>query len=315
MKIAVVGAGSLGCLYGGHLAASGQDVWLLHHREAHAEALQDRGIRIRGARKDEVASKAPITVNATTDAAEVGVADLVIILVKAHQTAQALDDHRGCIGPETIVMTLQNGLRNYDLLRDRFGDRRAVGGVAYQGGVMVEPGVVNQSSRGHSVIGGPNSDAVERVRHAFEVANLEIVSVDDPTSHIWNKQLVSLAIKPLAALTRLTNDGLVADDGLCEVMDAILTEASAIADAEGIDVDATGVVNELRETFGGESNGGHTSSMLQDVEASQKTEIDEINGAIVDIADEHGIDVPTNRALTELVRGLERSYGTRDGQG
>lgn len=130
--------------------------------------------------------------------------------------------------------------------------------------------------------------------------------VDDPTPHIWEKQLLGLATLPQAALTRLTVDKLMTDDGLEWLMKRLIDEARAVAAAHNIDLLTDDVLASFREMVG--TYPSHKISMHQDVEHERKTEIDELNGEIVELAAEVDVDVPINRAMTELVRGLEQSY-------
>lgn len=130
--------------------------------------------------------------------------------------------------------------------------------------------------------------------------------VDDPTPHIWDKQLLGLATLPQAALTRLTVDKLMTDDGLEWLMKRLIDEARAVAAAHNIDLLTDDVLASFREMVG--TYPSHKISMHQDVEHERKTEIDELNGEIVELAAEVDVDVPINRAMTELVRGLEQSY-------
>lgn len=303
MDIAVIGAGALGCLYGGRLAEAGHDVTLVHHRQEYVDALNERGLRI-----DSEVDDAPtieLFVPATTDAESLGPVDLAIVFVKAHVTERALDQHGACIGPETDVLSLQNGLRHYELLCESVGRDRALAGTTYQGAVLEEPGHITQTAGGPSTFGGDDDSAAREVAAALASANLPPEVVDDPVRVIWEKQLLSIGIKPMAALTRLTNENVVADADRRDLMRQLVNEAVAVAEARGVDLPdrdhAEGVIDICRGT-------DHYSSTLQDVWAERKTEIDEINGALVVMAEAEGISVPANRITTTLVRGLEDSY-------
>lgn len=303
MRVAVIGAGALGCLFGARLAADGHEVSLLHHRLDYVDAVNADGVRIESEVDD--LSSLDLDVPATTDAGTVGAVDLALIFVKAHATEAALEQHAACIGDETAVLSLQNGLRHDEILRDVVGRDRALAGTTYQGGVLEAPGHVVQTAAGPSTFGGADRAAAERIAAAFESAGLPAEIVDDPERAIWEKQLLSIGIKPMAALTRLTNDEVVATAERRELMRQLVTEAVAVAEARGVDLPdrdhAEGVIDICRGT-------DHYSSTLQDVFAERKTEIDEINGAVVEMADEYGIEVPANRITTTLVRGLEASY-------
>ena len=304
MQVAVIGAGALGCLFGGRLAADGHDVTLLHYRQAYVDVVNDRGLRIESDLDDTETVETGVP--ATTVADTVGHVDLALVFVKAHQTETALEQHAACIGPATTVLSLQNGLGHYRTLCDYVGEERALAGVTYQGAVVVEPGLVEHTGNGVSTFGGTGGEATARVAAALSDAGFPVETTDDPRVTIWRKQLISLPIKPLAALTRLPNGQLAADEALVDLMDRIVTEAEAVAAARGIDLPDEEFLDTVLRTC--EGSAGHRSSMLQDVLAGRKTEIDAVNGAVVDIAHEEGVDVPTNELVTRLVRGLERSY-------
>lgn len=299
MRVAIIGAGALGCHFGARLSDSGEDVWLIHNREEYVRRVREQGIEVESEVADDRHTHVPIT----TDAAEVGEVDLVIVFVKAHVTSAALDQHGACIGPDTRVLSLQNGLRHYDRLRDRFGDR-ALGGYTRQGVTRTGPGTLQHGSDGTSVFGGPDEAFAADIADRFRAAGFPSRVVDDPNPHIWNKQMISLAIKPLAGLTGLRNNRLDRP-GLVRIMENIVRESIRVAETRGIELseeDAMERVLSATETT-------HKSSMLQDLEAGRRTEIDEINGAIVEYAEATDVDVPYNRVVTELVRAIEPDDG------
>lgn len=303
MRIAVIGAGSLGCLFGARLAANEHDVWLLHHRPEYVKQLLEHGVRIQS---DYHSNTLEVDVPATTTAGDIGPVDLVLVLVKAHHTKTAVRDHAACIGPETHVLSLQNGLRNYEYLIDLVGAERALGGVTYQAAITDSPGEIQHTSQGETIFGGQDHAFAERVRMVFEQAGFETTVAEDPRHPIWDKQLLGLATLPLAALTRLMVDNLMNDDGLEWIMHQLIAEARAVAEAHDIDLRTDDVLTSFQEMVG--TYPSHKISMLQDIEYERKTEIDELNGAIVDLATEADVDVPINRTVTELVRSLEQSY-------
>lgn len=302
MKTAIIGAGSLGCLFGGRLAADDHDAHLVHHRQSYVDRLNENGLTL----EEESGETVDIDVEATTDAATIGPVDLALLFVKSHQTETALREHTACIGPETNLLSLQNGLRHYDRLLEFASERRAFAGVTYQGAVLEEPGYIRVTSNGPSTFGGTNESEARRIASLLEEAGFTVELVDDPRPTIWAKQLVSLPIKPLAALTRLSNGELVETAETRKLMERIVDEAELVAERKGIDIPTTDPMAEVVTTCEGAHS--HYSSMLQDVLAERKTEIDEVNGAIVDLAREEGVDVPVNELVTDLVRALETSY-------
>ncbi|ADJ16848.1 ketopantoate reductase family protein [Halalkalicoccus jeotgali] len=302
MNIAVIGAGALGCLFGGRLTESGHDVYLLHYRQAYVDHLNEAGLTI----ESENDEKTDIAVTATTDANEIGVADLVIVFVKSHQTRDALAEHAACIGPETDLLSLQNGLRHYDRLLDIADEDHSFAGVTYQGAVVEEPGYIRVTSSGSSTFGGANDGGLHRIEEILVEAGFPVELVDDPRPYIWAKQLVSLPIKPLAALTHLSNGELIETPETRTLMKEIVAEAEYVAEHHGVDIPMDDPMAEVVATC--EESYSHYSSMLQDIRAKRKTEIDDVNGAIVDIAREEDVDVPINELATNLVRALEKSY-------
>lgn len=302
MKVAIVGAGALGCVFGARLTTAGHDTWLVHHREEYVDRLNDGGLTL----EEKDGSTETFDVRATIDAFDVGPADLVVVFVKAHQTEAALDQHAACIGPATNLLSLQNGLRHYERLVGIAGEDRAFAGVTYQGAVVEDPGYVRVTSNGPSTFGGTDEEAARRIASILEGAGLPVELVDDPRPTIWAKQLVSLPIKPLAALTRLSNGELVDTEETRRLMERIVAEAARVADSKGIDIPMDDPMEVVVEAC--QESHSHYSSMLQDVWAERKTEIDEVNGAIVDLAREEEVDVPVNELVTDLVRALERGY-------
>lgn len=306
MKVAVIGAGALGSMFGGLLAADGNDVWLLHHRAGYAAALDERGVSIEGADGDT----RRIDVRSTVDASAVGPVDLAMVLVKSHQTVAAVTQHEACIGPATRVLSLQNGLTNHYRLREHVGAERTLHGVTYQGAESDGPGQVRRTATGPSIFGGHDAGFANRVAEVFESAGVEARVIEEPFEHVWRKLLWSVAIKPVAALTGLPNGELVADEGLSEVMYRLMAEAATVADARGVELDVDATFETLTSAL---EDSTHTSSMLQDVLGARKTEVGDVNGAVVALGNDEGIDVPYNEMATALVEGLERGYGGEDG--
>lgn len=307
MKIATIGAGALGCLFGGRFAANGEDVRLLHHRDEYASHVNRNGVHVHS----EVLDDAPIHVDVpvTTDAREVGHADLAMVFVGAHQTREAIEEHRACIGPETRVLSLQNGVRNYPLLQELIAPERVLAGIATQGGVLEAPGVVRHTGMKTSVFGGPDREFAARVGELFDDAGFPCEIVDDPRPALWRRQFIKVTLAPLSSLTRLPSHELAESDHLVAVMERLLDETLSVAKAHEVPLeeDSTDAILAAILQWCEEAS-GHKSSMLQALEAGKRTEIDEMNGAIVEMAAEADVQVPYNWVITDLVRGLEDGY-------
>lgn len=299
MKIAVIGAGALGCLFGGRLAAAGHDVWLLHRRAQAASALSTRGVSIH--RKGET----PLTtgIDATTTASDVGHVDLMLVLVRAHQTQTALAEHAACIGPETWVLSLQNGLRNYEYLLDRVARDRAFRGVTYEAAIAEEPGTVVHTSTGLTTFGGGDAEARATIRRTLTEADFDVETVTDPQPVVWEKGALVAATAPVLTLTGCPVTQLLTEP-LDGIVTRLLTETVRVAASQRIEID----VGTIRQTIASmaDSHAEHRVSMAQDIDHGRRTEVDELNGAIVDLAEAEGIAVPANELVTALLRGLEQ---------
>lgn len=302
MKVAVVGAGALGTLIGGHLATADCEIHLIHRRESVVTELEQNGVRIVDG---ENGTKRAVEVAATTDASTIGPADLVLVVVKTYQTRTALSEHAACVGPETQVLSLQNGLESGRVLRDLVGDDRTLAGVTYHGATLEAPGLVHHTHHGPTTFGGTELATASRIADTFESAGLDPTNaVNDSRPAIWEKQLWGIAIKPIAALTGLSNGEIVEDQSLVALQTRLIDEARAVADARGIHTREE-VHEDIVESLRGSP---HHSSMLQDVEAERRTEIDAINGAVTELAVEEGLKAPYNALVADLVRGLQRGY-------
>jgi 2-dehydropantoate 2-reductase len=299
MNIAVIGAGALGCLFGGHLAAAGHNVWLLHHRDQTASALSTAGISI------HQNGGVPLTtgINATTAASDVGTADLVLVLVRSHQTQTALAEHAACIGSETWVLSLQNGLRNYDYLLDQVGHDRVFCGVTYEAAMTEEPGTVTHTSSGLTTVGGGREEPRTTIQETLVEAGFDVETVADPRPVIWEKGALVGATAPVLTLTGCPVAKLPTEP-LVGVVTSLLTEAARVATSQGIDID----VEKIQQTIDSmaDSHAEHRVSMAQDIEQGRQTEIDEVNGVIIDLAETEDIAVPVNKHVTALIHGVEQ---------
>jgi 2-dehydropantoate 2-reductase len=298
MEILVFGAGSLGSLLGGLLARA-HDVALVG-REPHVSAVQADGLRITGV---EAVDTRPA---ATTDATGAS-ADLALVTVKAYDTEAA--GRALATGDYGAVCSLQNGMGNEDVLADAVDAPVLAGTVTYGAG-LVDPGHVEWRGRGTITLGAwrPADDAAtaERVAAAFRAADLDAEAVDDVRRRLWEKLAVNAAINPVTALARVENGALM-EAPLAGLARTAAVETAGVARAEGVglpdETAADAAATVARETA------QNRSSMLQDVTRRRRTEIDAINGYVVDRAAATDRAVPVNRTFAELIRGWERGAG------
>ena len=304
MKLAIVGAGAMGGSLAGHAARVGHDVTIIDTSPELIAEVRAHGLRILA---PEGAFSAAVAV--TGDASQAEVADLVVVFVKAQHTEAASRSLAPLVGPATAVLTLQNGWGNADVIARFVPPGQLVVGVTYNSCTTTAPGQVVHSGRGSTVV-GPYQGA--DASHAGRAADLLAgsgwaaeVSASVRTA-IWNKLVLNAATLPTAALTRLSAGGLGSPGELLDLVDGLAAEAVAVAKAQGLEVD----LNERLAAIHGvlERAGGGRPSMLQDVLADRKTEVETVNGAVAAAADACGVPVPLNAAMIALIHGLERSY-------
>lgn len=300
MKVLVVGPGAMGTLFSGMLAFGGHEVWLLGRRTEVVAAIAREGVTV--VRGD---TRRTVRVNPTVRAGDAGPAELVIVFVKGYDTLQACKDALPSVGPETVVLTLQNGLDNVETIASVVGRDKVLAGVTAHGATLLGPGLVRHAGEGETAIGeldGRETDRLRRVAAAFRRAGIEVELSQAVDSLIWGKLVVNAAINPLTALLRVPNGELLAREDARRLMRAAALEAVAVAQALGIPLPYPDPVERVETVC--RLTASNRSSMLQDVDRGIQTEIDLINGAVAREGESHGVPTPVNWTLTHLVRAL-----------
>lgn len=305
MRIAILGSGAMGCLYGGLLAEAGYPVTLIDVWKEHIETINRQGLRIEGLGGERVVSG----IRGVTDPKDAGIADLLIVFVKATMTRTAITQAMPVVGRDTTVMTLQNGLGNVEALSDVAGAHRVVAGVTGHGSTLVGPGVIRHAGQGDTVIGeasGVISARTEAIADVLRKAGFAVSVSDNVMGLIWGKLLVNVGINALTAITGLKNGRLVDFPETDELMAQAVGEAVAVATKKGVRVNVAEPVPHTREIA--RKTAGNRSSMLQDVCRHRQTEISVINGAIVEEGRRLGVPTPVNNVLAKLVAVREKTY-------
>ncbi len=299
IEVVVVGPGAMGCLHAALLAQGGVRVGLLDHRTDRAERINKQGIII-----ERDGEQRTIAVPCSADARDFAPARLALIFVKAYDTEAAAQHVRPALDEAASVLTVQNGLGNYERVARIFPEPQVLAGTTTTGATLLGEGRVREAGRGFMQVGSPFG-AERRARDAAALlarAGLDCEHTATVDEVLWAKAIVNAAINPLTALTGLRNGMLVEHEELREMLHAVAEEAAAVARRSGVFVRediALIVENICRRTA------QNRSSMLQDVTAGRRTEIDYINGEIVRRADACGVAAPLCRMLTALVHGLE----------
>lgn len=324
MRICVVGAGAIGGLMGAKLALAGEDVTLIDVG-AHLEAIKKNGLKLVMHDGAELVAR---DVKATDDMSEAGPQDVVIIAVKAYQIATLARDMRALFGPETAVVTIQNGIPwwyfqkhggEYDGRRleavDPTGEieanieaERIVGCVVYPAGVVTAPGVVRHVEGNRFPVGeldGSQSERAERFSQALTNAGFKSYVLDNIRSEIWLKVWGNLSFNPISALAHATLVDICQFPETRELAANMMAEAQAIAEKLGIKFRHT----IERRIAGAEGVGKHKTSMLQDVEAGNALEVEALVGAVVEIGRLTQTPTPCIDAVYACVKLLNKTMG------
>jgi len=302
-RVCVVGGGVIGSLFAGHLAQI-CDVSVLTRRQEHAEALEREGLRISG-RSDLQAH-----VHAATDAATLGDVDLAIVATKANGLEGALGSMTGAF-PDATVMTVLNGLGAEEIAREH-GDWPLVSAVTFMSGTKHSDTHVEYILDTETWLGPFEDTPYERVQEIaalIEASGLHVEALPDLRPAQWSKLIFNASVNPVAALTRLPHDPHFAAESeptdLGHLVHGLVDEGKAVARAAGIELhDDPWEMNVLATQRGS----AHYPSMLEDVEAERKTEIELITGSLVREAERHAVPVPLHTALYALVKGKEDSW-------
>lgn len=292
-RIAVMGAGAVGCYYGGLLARAGHEVVLIG-RPAHVEAVRAHGLRIETAAFDEF-----IPLEAATDASAVDGADLVLFCVKSTDTESAAADMLPYLDARALVLTLQNGVDNDIRLRSVLREEVAAA-VVYVATAMAGPGHVRHHGRGELVI-APSSHSAQWAS-IFTAAGIPTQISHNVRGALWAKLVLNCAYNAMSAITALPYGQLVRQPGITDCLADVVAECLAVAQADGIEIpgDIAEAVRAIATTMPGQ-----LSSTAQDLARGKASEIDHLNGYIVRRAEVLDVPVPANRLLTALVKALE----------
>ncbi|KUZ65603.1 2-dehydropantoate 2-reductase [Burkholderia ubonensis] len=309
MRIAILGAGAMGSLFGGLLAEAGEDVTLIDVNDAHLDAIRRDGLRIENDRGERRITTLRAVRPDAAQPARGEPFDLLIVFTKSLHTRAALDGVRALLAARTAVLTLQNGLGNVETLRAFVPPERILVGVTTWPADFVGPGHVR--SHGAGAIRMMTADGATRpiasaAAAALTRAGLACELDADVWAAIWEKVAFNAALNTLCAVTGCTVDQLGACDDGPRIALAIVAETAAVARAKGIAVDPERIADKVRHAI--DAHRGHRPSMLQDVLAGRRTEIDAINGAVVAAAREAGVAVPHTETLLGLVRLIDARH-------
>jgi 2-dehydropantoate 2-reductase len=298
MRIAIVGSGGVGGYFGGRLAAIGVDVTFLA-RGAHLDAMRTRGLRIES-------PKGPLHlphVQVESDPAAIGPADIVFFAVKLYDTDGAVALLPPLIGPETVVIPLQNGVDSVATLTRAVGARHTAGGTCYVSAVISEAGVIRHTAMDHLLFGeldGTRTARLEWLLEACRPAGFQATLSADITLDIWAKFVRLSVLSGMTAVTRSPLGVICQDPELFAMLKDAVRETLAVAHARGVAVPQS-AVEDVAAAYSALPP-QTKSSMLEDLERGRRIELPWLSGAVVRIGREVGVETPTHRFINAVLR-------------
>jgi 2-dehydropantoate 2-reductase len=304
MKVCVVGCGAVGSLFAANLATLDDvEVWAFDAAQAHVDAINRDGLRLVGA------GEVTASVRATTNAAELPACDFGIVATKAMHTEAAIAATAHAFA-DGAVATVQNGLGNEEVVAAHCA--QVIRGTTFPAGKILEPGVVQWDVKGDTTLGpfeaAPTPLAkIEGLANACTRGGMPTTAVADARGPQWRKVIFNAATNPIGALTGLTHGRVCEQPPLRALVSLLVDEGKAVAAAQGIELDSD--PEELIDFAARpEIAYNHKASMLQDVEARRQTEVDYLNGGIVEFGRRYGVETPEHAAIWALVKGMEASW-------
>ena len=303
MKVTIIGAGAMGGLFGSVITEAGLDVQLVDIWPEHVEAIKQSGLQI-----ENEGQIRRVKLDIYIDYRDTRLADLVIVFVKGPQTVEAAKAATEMLAQDGVVLTLQNGLGNADILAETIEPKKVITGTTSWGSTILGPGSLRHAGVGPTVIGpwaGCDMAKVKIVAEVLNVGGIETEIKYDVKALVWKKLFVNLGINAIVALTHIRNGQILDLEIAKELSRKAVEEGMAVAEALGIAVEQDAAEHCW---WVAEQTAKARASMGQDVDARRETEIRTINGAIVRLGHELGIDTPTNFALTALIETWQYCY-------
>lgn len=294
MRIAVMGTGGTGGYFGGLLARAGENVTFIA-RGDHLEAIRKNGLAI----KSVLAGDFSISAKATDKTHDIGPVDLVLFCVKAYDNAVAADQIRPLTGPETVVLSVQNGIDNEQQIGEVIGPEHIVGCVSYVSSTIESPGVIAQTGGPGTIVFGEMqggaSARTEALQHTLQNSGITAELHSDIQVALWQKFLGICGVNGVTALTRLPLGEILACEETRHLMRGTMEEVEAVARASGVAM-PEGCVDQSMDFFG--SMGASVrGSMYYDLAAGRRLELEVLNGTVVRLGNENGIPTPINFAI------------------
>ncbi len=307
MKVCVIGCGAVGSLFAAHLAKAGEvEVWAYDLWREHTDAIQKNGLRLSGA------ADFTARLNATSDARALPRCDYGIVATKAIHTRNAIAQVEHIFDDNSAVCSVQNGVGNEEIIAEHV--KYVIRGTTFPAGHPIGPGHIGYDIKGDTWI-GPFEPAhtsmgkVEELAGLMTRSGMNTLALKDARGAQWTKLIFNASTNPVGALTLLHHGAATRFEPTGRLFDDLIAEGEAVARKLGVVLH--GDPRQLVQK-GASAPGKHKASMLQDVIARRETEVDFMNGAIVQWGEKFGVPTPLNKALWELIKGLEHSWKDPD---
>lgn len=300
MKIAVLGAGAMGSIYGGHLSLH-NDVFMIDKKQELVEKINTDGLKL--FENDGDTMYYP---KAMLDSKGIGEVDLVILFVKSLFSKAALEENRHIIGEHTYLMTLQNGAGHEDILSEFVLKERIIIGTTEDNGAVLDNAYVRRGGKGKTNIGmlAPDMDKMlPKVKESFDACGFDTQIYDNIQQLIWDKLFTNVSLSVITGVLQVPIGFIAADEYAWSMTVTLIKEALAVAKEMGLVFDEQEVIEKVRATSINSPEG--KTSIYADLKAGRRTEVNTISGAVVRAAEKTGVDVPTHRMVVNMVHAME----------
>jgi 2-dehydropantoate 2-reductase len=305
VKIGIVGSGAMGSVYGALLADAGNELWMFDRWRDHVDAMRGKGLRCTGASGDRT-----VPINATVDAAAAGRCELVVVATKVMDIEAGVRAAAPMIGPETLVLTIQNGLGNVERIQRVLGPENLLFGIAGGfGAEMKAPGHVHHNGMeaiNLAELRGGVTDRLERIAEVWRHAGFKVATFDDLWPVVWSKLIANVAFSAICTVTGMRVGQVRANEAAWGIACACVAEAAAVAQAKGVRLAYDDPVQWVSDFAGKIPNA--RPSMYQDLLAGRRSEIDSIQGGVVAEGSKLGVPTPTCALMVQLVKALEAKH-------
>jgi 2-dehydropantoate 2-reductase len=304
VKIVVVGSGAIGSLYGAFLSTVDDNEVILVGRDPHISAIRSNGLVIRGVMGERV-----FRLDAEDDASDVREADLILLTTKTYDAISAINTAKHLVESGAYILIIQNGLGTEKLVAEALHTTRVLRATTCMGALRTTPGVVTATGCGLTELGSrypENQEFVNRMTNMLKACGFDVRSSTNIEGVVWTKTLVNCGINPVGALTGLTNGEVYKNPKLRKLVVQLIEEAVKIVKALGVELTTDDPVRYALGTA--KATGNNVNSMLQDIMACKRTEIDSITGEIIRLGKELGIETPSNDIVYALVKAIEAKY-------